>query len=439
MADSVAFGVLAVLALAGFVAAVVSVTALLRARQRTVTELLALARRLDGEGTTDEGPPPKPGDTDYALHRVQLVVERERVASAHQHDLRRRMERALRAIPEGVVVVDERGEIVFRNDVAAEFAAARHGDALVEAAIRELVADAVRDGHAGTRTLDLFGPPRRTMVISARPLLTEGRAVGALAIVEDITERRRLEAVRRDFVANISHELKTPVGALSLLAETLVDEEDANVSRRLAERMVTEAMRLANTIEDLLVLSRIESEEAPEREPVAIQAVVAQAVTRIRPAAEQAGISIHAPEPDANLAVLGDRRQLVSALYNLLDNAVKYSDRGSSIDVRVTTDGHTIDLRVADHGIGIPARDLERVFERFYRVDLARSRQTGGTGLGLSIVRHVVANHDGEVAVESRLGEGSTFTLRLPLSATGPVAIDEPWSAATPQDQRDAG
>jgi two-component system sensor histidine kinase SenX3 len=277
-------------------------------------------------------------------------------------------------------------------------------------------------------------------VISARPLITTGRAVGALAIIDDITEKRRLEAVRRDFVANISHELKTPVGALSLLAETLVDEDDPQVSRRLAERMVSEATRLANTIEDLLVLSRIESEEAPEREAVPVHLVVAEAVTRIRPAAEHLGITIDAPEPDPHLAVMGDRRQLVSALYNLLDNAVKYSDRDSAVDVRATNDGRVIALSVADHGIGIPARDLERVFERFYRVDLARSRQTGGTGLGLSIVRHVMANHAGDVTVESRLGEGSTFTLHLPLTATGPVAVSGP--GATPrraESARDAG
>jgi two-component system sensor histidine kinase SenX3 len=361
------------------------------------------------------------------LEDARRVAERElaeaTAGATAEHEARRRLERALRAIPEGVVVVDDGGEIVFRNDVAAEFAAARHGDALVEAAIRELVAEALSDGRAGVRTLELFGPPRRTMVISASPLLTDGRALGALAIVDDITDRRRLEAVRRDFVANISHELKTPVGALSLLAETLVDEDDREVSRRLAGRMVNEAMRLANTIEDLLVLSRIESEEAPEREAVPIHLVVAEAVTRIRPAAEQAEIEIVVAEADPHLAVMGDRRQLVSAIYNLLDNAVKYSDSASTVDVRATTDGRVVDVTVADHGIGIPARDLERVFERFYRVDVARSRVTGGTGLGLSIVRHVVANHDGEVMVDSRLGEGSTFTLRLPLTATGPVAI----------------
>jgi two-component system sensor histidine kinase SenX3 len=447
MPASVIWVILIVVATLSGVATVVSVTVAARERRRVVARLLTIASSAPagtGSGATaessgDDGLDVGRRDVDHGLHLVQQAIERARAAATDDRESRSRLQRALRAIPEGVVVVDDAGEIVFRNDVAEEFALARHGDALVEAAIRELVAQAVSDGQAGTRTLELFGPPRRTMVISARPLITDNRAVGALAIVEDITERRRLEAIRRDFVANISHELKTPVGALSLLAEALVDEEDHQVSRRLAERMVTEAMRLANTIEDLLVLSRIESEEAPEREAVPIHLVVAQAVNRIRPAAEQAGIAIDAPEPEPNLAVMGDRRQLVSALYNLLDNAVKYSDAGSSIDVNVTTDGRLIDLVVADHGIGIPSRDLERVFERFYRVDLARSRQTGGTGLGLAIVRHVVANHEGEVAVESRLGEGSTFTLRLPLTATGPVAIHDAAASSTPDEQRDAG
>jgi len=255
--------------------------------------------------------------------------------------------------------------------------------------------------------------------VSARPLADGERPVGALAIIADLTEKRRLEAVRRDFVANISHELKTPVGALSLLAETLAAEDDPVVTRRLAERMVGEATRLANTIDDLLVLSRIESEEQPGYGPVAVAGVMAEAVDRILPAADNAGITIDACEPDPHLTVAGDRRQLVSAVYNLLDNAVKYSDPDSKIDVRVTDDGERLHIAVQDHGIGIPANDIERVFERFYRVDLARSRQTGGTGLGLSIVRHVMANHGGEVTVASRLGEGSTFTLDLPLAPAG--------------------
>jgi two-component system sensor histidine kinase SenX3 len=267
------------------------------------------------------------------------------------------------------------------------------------------------------------------LVIDATPLHSAA-GLGAIAVIDDVTERRRLEAVRRDFVANISHELKTPVGALSLLAETLLAEDDVEITRRLAERIVTESSRVGRTIEDLLELSRIESGEAPMRSHVPVNLVVAEAVERIRPAAEQAGIDLVVREPNRRLAVLGDRRQLVSAVYNLLDNAVKYSEEGSTVDVFAATDGQNVSISVRDRGIGIPARDLERIFERFYRVDQARSRQTGGTGLGLAIVRHVAENHDGSVAVESRPGEGSVFTLRLP-TASGPVSVDaEPMADA---------
>ncbi|MEZ5145246.1 MAG: ATP-binding protein [Acidimicrobiales bacterium] len=323
--------------------------------------------------------------------------------------------------------MDEQGETVFRNHIAASYESGRHSDALVAAAVEELIDDALAGVHAN-RTLDLFGPPRRTLVITATPLFAESASVGALAVIEDVTEQRRVDAVRRDFVANISHELKTPVGAISLLAETLLAEDDVEVSQRLTTRMVDEALRVNRTIEDLLELSRIENEEMPRLEPVPVHLVLAEGVDRIRPAAEQAGIPVQVHEPDPRLAVMGDRRQLVSAVYNLLDNAVKYSDPGSPVEVRAGTDGRYVDIAVQDHGIGIPARDLERVFERFYRVDQARSRQTGGTGLGLAIVRHVVSNHDGEVRVESRLGEGTTFTLWLP-SASGPVALPTPVQA----------
>ena len=345
-----------------------------------------------------------------------------RAASAQQAaDAARRLEQALDAMPQGVVVSDEAGIVVFRNDVAQVFSEARHSDALVEAAIGDLVAGAL-GGRADARELDLFGPPRRSLVISATPL-PSASGLGALAVIEDVTERRRLEEVRRDFVANISHELKTPVGALALLAETLLNEDDSAITQRLAERIVTESFRVGRTIEDLLELSRIESGEMPRREPVAVNLVVAEAIERIRPAAEQAGIDLVVREPNRRLAVFGDRRQLASAIYNLLDNAVKYSDAGSAVEVFAATDGREIEISVRDHGIGIPARDLERVFERFYRVDQARSRQTGGTGLGLAIVRHVTQNHDGSVRVESRPGEGSTFILCLP-TASGPVSVD---------------
>jgi two-component system sensor histidine kinase SenX3 len=219
--------------------------------------------------------------------------------------------------------------------------------------------------------------------------------------------------VRTDFVANISHELKTPVGAIGLLAETLQAEDDPEVAERLAHRIQDEAFRVGRTIDDLLDLSKIELGQVATPEAVSVEAIVREAVARIRPAAEHAGITVSSDVPDG-LQVTGDRRQLTSALSNLLDNAVKYSDEGGSVEVLAIGRPGEVVLTVADHGIGIPARDMERVFERFYRVDQARSRETGGTGLGLAIVRHVVANHHGSVEVDSRLGEGSTFTLLLP-------------------------
>ena len=245
----------------------------------------------------------------------------------------------------------------------------------------ELVDSALR-GEPASRTIDLFGPPRRVVVVTTAPLESSGGRT-AVAVVDDITERRHLEAVRTDFVANISHELKTPVGAIGLLAETLQAEDDPEVTERLATRIQNEALRVGRTIEDLLELVPHRARPglvAASRWPSTTSC--SEAVERMRPAAEQAGISVVADAVPDELVIAGDRRQLTSALSNLLDNAVKYSDPGSSVEVEAGADGDEVVISVADHGIGIPARDIERVFERFYRVDQARSRQTGGTGLG---------------------------------------------------------
>ncbi len=332
-----------------------------------------------------------------------------------------RLVRALDTIPQGVVICDERGAAVFENQVGAGLSGARHGDALVAAAVDELLSAAI-DGSTSSRTLELYGPPRRTLAIDAYPLPgPPGAAVsGALAVIDDVTERRRLEHVRRDFVANISHELKTPIGALALLAETLLSADDPVDRERLARRMLDEAHRVGHTIDDLLSLSRIEADESTEWVPVRLSEVIAEAAARAASAAEQRGILIDTPSADCQ-SVRGDARQLVSALFNLLDNAVKYSEAGSTVSVTARREGNWVELSVADHGPGIPARDLERIFERFYRVDRARSRDTGGTGLGLAIVRHVATNHGGVVTVESREGEGSRFTLRIPGLPTAPA------------------
>jgi two-component system sensor histidine kinase SenX3 len=327
-----------------------------------------------------------------------------------------RLRRALDAIPQGVVISDEQGEVVFRNSRATKVIGTRHGDALAVQAVDELLEQS-RNGAPGERTLELYGPPRRTLMMRSEVIDDGDHQLGIVAVLDDVSDRRRLEAVRRDFVANVSHELKTPVGALSLLAETLLAENDPEVSQRLAGRIQTESLRVNRIIEDLLDLSRIEAEEHPPREPLQASLIMAEAVERVRSVAEQRNVKLLVDEPEPPVTLMGDRRQLVAALHSLLENAVKYSDEESSVEVFGRANGGWVELVVRDQGIGIPARDLERIFERFYRVDHGRSRQTGGTGLGLSIVRHVANNHQGLVHVESREGEGSTFTLRLPVAA----------------------
>jgi two-component system sensor histidine kinase SenX3 len=342
-------------------------------------------------------------DSDAAIAASLLPVE---VLTAE----RDRLADALAASTEGVVVVDEQGSEVFRNAAAERFRDARHSDAVAAAAIDALLEQALR-GEACARELQLFGPPRALLHLRAVPLA--GGREGAAVFVEDVSELHRVESVRRDFVANVSHELKTPIGALELLAETIAAESDPAVTRPLAERMVKEAERLGRIVDDLLDLSLIETQEAPTRDLIPIRTLVDEAVDRLRPAALMAGLALEV-EHHTDAALLCDRRQVVSALSNLLDNAVKYTEQGGRVLVTTSTELGRVAVSVNDSGIGVPSRDLERIFERFYRVDQARSRDTGGTGLGLAIVRHVAQAHGGEVSVTSLEGQGSTFTIVFP-------------------------
>ncbi|MGH9263095.1 MAG: sensor histidine kinase [Acidimicrobiales bacterium] len=343
-----------------------------------------------------------------AERRSAELEERARQAAAEAARLRE----AIDALPHAVVVCGAAGEVVLRNRRSRDLEGGRHTAVLVDRAIEEVVAagDATRPV---TQTLELYGPPPRTLEITGTPVVRSDRPLGTVVIVDDVSELRRLEAVRRDFVANVSHELRTPVGAMGVLAETLADEPDPEVMRRLAGRISTEAERAGRLIDGLLDLSRIESGEL-HRQAVALGAVVAAAVDRVAPLAAQLGVDVVQGTVPAGLAVEGDENQLCSAVANLLENAVKYSEPASSVHVDISAADGWVEVVVRDDGVGIPARDLERIFERFYRVDRARSRDTGGTGLGLSIVRHVATNHGGEVLVESQEGLGSTFTFRIP-------------------------
>jgi two-component system sensor histidine kinase SenX3 len=512
-------GAVIVCVLVGFVAAYLG----RRAGRRAMSQRLsALGTRLGLDPPEDEY------NIETSLAYLEQVTGGAAQAVTESSSDAIRLRRSLDTLTQGVVLCDENGTVIYRNGRANALMVSRHGDALAAQAVTEVLEDAWHEGSA-ERTLDLYGPPRRTLQVRAHQIDDGRRPLGVIALIEDVSERRRLEEIRRDFVANVSHELKTPMGALGLLAETLVSEPDPQVAQRLAGRIHNEAFRVSRIIDDLLDLSRIESEEAPPREPVLVNLVMADAIERVRATADQRGIEIVLHEPSPPVAIMGERRQLVSAMHALLENAITYSydnskvvvtgavqranptlehpatdsgrphggagepgtgetpvvavspaeaekaepvepvftpeileqytpgendalaapatsttappsapptapaaqeaekgDAAATNPVETTSAGSpnwrveerdTVRLSVQDHGVGIPARDLDRIFERFYRVDHGRSRDTGGTGLGLSIVRHVANNHQGWVDVESREGEGSTFTLVLPIQA----------------------
>ncbi len=407
-----------VLALIGTVSGLVAAAVTRRAAAQRVD---AAIRTFDGDRrrpTSAPSPPSTAPSTSSSAVAVTERQRRQRVAEAEN-----RLSWALGAIANGVVIFDERGEIAYRNDPAASFLAARHSDALVEEAITTMAADALR-GRGAERELELFGPPRRILSVRAVPLADEHRPSGVLVVVEDMSERRRLENVRRDFVANISHELKTPVGALALLAETLLDEDDPEVTRRLAERLASEAFRVGNTIDDLLELSRIEVDDRPRRRRRRRDALRARrrpTGSGQRPSSAASTIEVEAAP--VRLSVVGDRRQLVSAVTNLLDNAVKYSEPGSTVDVTSRTDGRWVDV------------DRARPRHRHPRAATSSASSSASTGSTGPAAATPAARGSGSPSsamsprttaarcrVESREGAGSTFTLRLP-AGPGPVAV----------------
>ncbi|MFI0784914.1 sensor histidine kinase [Streptomyces lydicus] len=325
----------------------------------------------------------------------------------------------LSVLRSSAVVLDEADSVVKASSAAYALGLVRGGKLAVEP-MMQMARDTRRDGEIRQVELDL---PRRgtgrgeALAVSARVAPLGSRLV--LLLVEDLTEARRIEAVRRDFVANVSHELKTPVGALSLLSEAVMDaSDDPEAVTRFAGRMQNEATRLTSLVQELIDLSRVQNDDPLEdAEPVRVDELVAEAVDRCRQQAGAKQITMAAGGA-ADLSVWGNRGQLAAALGNLVENAVNYSPARTRVGIaarRVAAPGgDLIELSVTDQGIGISEKDRDRIFERFYRVDPARSRATGGTGLGLAIVKHVAASHGGEVTVWSAEGQGSTFTLRLP-------------------------
>ncbi|MBW4030038.1 MAG: two-component sensor histidine kinase [Acidobacteria bacterium] len=403
------------------VGVVIGILVIRRRGHRAIAQrLAALGARLGVEPRDDRG------KVEAALAHLEEVAGVATTVVTEAGADAVRLRRSLDALPLGLVLCDEAGGVLYRNPQAESLMVSRYGDAIAAQAVTDTLSDGWTNGVA-ERTIDIYGPPRRTLTIRATVIDDGRRPLGVVAFIEDVSERRRLEDIRRDFIANVSHELKTPMGALGLLAETLQFERDPVVANRLAERINSEAFRVSRIIEDLLDLSRIEGEGSPTREPVSISLIVADAIERIRIAAEQQHVTIAFREPDIGYVIGGDRRQLISAVQALLENAVEYSPDWGTVSIAVeraddvTSEdgapcGPLVRITITDQGLGIPSKDLDRIFERFYRVDPGRARATGGTGLGLSIVRHVAQNHSGRVLVESREGEGSTFTLELPVN-----------------------
>jgi len=373
---------------------------------------LGTARQVRSSTTKAIGGRP---DSDPVDEHRRLLAEakRETDAAAAQVDL---LKLSLDALTSGVIVTDHAGKVLVRSRLAANTSSRSHEKTLVDAATSDLLAQAVQ-GKRAEREVDVFGPPPRNLFVHAVPITANAQVIGALAVIDDVTDHHRIEKTRRDFIANLSHELRTPVGAVSLLAEMLVDEPDVDTRSQLTSRMLIETERMTETIDDLLELSRIESSTETYNDQIVIQSLLDEAVERTRVAADSSGIAIGSLAPAEPITLTGNRGQLITALVNLVENAVKYSSSGDSVSVRARLDDDGVALVVQDTGRGIPARDVDRIFERFYRVDRSRDATTGGTGIGLSIVRHVALNHGGQVSVESFEGDGSTFTLVLPVAA----------------------
>lgn len=346
----------------------------------------------------------------------------------------------LAVVGRAFVVVDAIDGVVRASPAAYAYGLVR-GHTVVHQQLLEMTGKVRRDGVILEKQLELPRGPlgQGTIVVQVRAAMLGEEYI--LLLADDRTEITRTEEIRNDFVANVSHELKTPVGAISLLAEALeASPDDEEAVRRFAKRMHKESTRLAALVQDIIELSRLQGANvAQQAHPVDINKVVAEAVDRSQLPAESKNIEI-VVGGRTDAMVYGDQDLLVTALRNLIDNAIRYSPENTRVGVGVRARDGLVAVSVTDQGEGLSPEDQERVFERFYRVDSARSRHTGGTGLGLSIVKHVMANHGGEVTLWSQPGQGSTFTIRLPeMEGQDDPAADPRRSAPNARhDRRDA-
>lgn len=390
-------------------------------KQRDI--LTAFASRNDG--LINELTAHLPADQQTLWRRLTTQRAALEESQIEQSRARRDLEDVLASLQDAVLVVDSQARLRFVNHAALRMFELNIQDVLganliealpsfgIDAAMRA----ALQHGQSSAQELHLYAPKIREVFLRVAPVYSgAGAEVGAVAIVQDLTELRRLERVRRDFVANASHELRTPIANIRATAETLLHApDDAQLIQRFLPPLIAEAERLSRLVSDLLDLARAEASEKTVRAPVKLNSLVQNVVDSLRDKAGRHQIRIEWQTGENDSIVSGNAAALEQVAFNLLDNALSYTPQGGHVALRLREKGdETAILEVSDSGIGIPADDLPRIFERFYRVDKARSRSEGGTGLGLAIVKHIVENHGGHVEVESEEGNGTTFRVELP-------------------------
>jgi two-component system, OmpR family, phosphate regulon sensor histidine kinase PhoR len=395
----------------------------LHALSRRIRQLKDYAEHLPDPRGTLQGPAIEHDDLGEVALALQRTGERFRrqVATLELEGARR--DTILASMLEGVLAVNKDLRVTFCNESFARAIGARvpvcPGISVLELvrdpALLNILTEALASGGRVERRITLLSAADHSFEVLAGPLAGSPQP-GALAILHDVTQLERLERVRKDFVANVSHELRTPLAAIRGYAETLLDGaiEDSENNRKFLEIIMRQAMRLTNIASDLLTLSELESNKgAAQPHPVSVSAALESALRTVEPAAEARGITLKR-DSIAELNVNGWELRFEQVFVNLLDNAVKFSRPNGEVVINVEAVDRKARITISDSGVGIPSEDLPRIFERFYRVDKARSRDVGGTGLGLSIVKHVIEQMGGTVTVESRLGEGSRFTILLP-------------------------
>ena len=360
-----------------------------------------------------------PSATRTLYRAVQHILDERRTEQKHT----RRLSSSLETLNYGIAIYDQNNETIFKNPFADTFLTGLHSDALVADAVDDMFLSRVSH-EIIEREVDIYTTPhpaspltsrKKTYYLILQTLYAEGKDIGSILSIDDISEQERLEAIRRDFVSNISHELKTPIGAIALLAETIEDEPDPKIVKSFLPKIIKETDRLTDTIDDLLTLSRIEHGSREHFSEIDLLRPIMQAQDRVLTFAAQKNLEVNVILPEDSPTIFGDAIQLTSAFYNLLENSVKYSKPGGgNTTIKVENIGDIVQLSFSDNGIGIPTKDQDRIFERFYCVD--RSHSGSGVGLGLAIVRHVVVNHEGLISVQSHEGVGTTFTIQLPNS-----------------------